>query len=369
MGEREFAIATAVLRATGYLNRFRILVGALCIGKGLVSVVEQFHVLQPLGPDGVVARAIHLAVLVSTIAIGIWWLVRPWPGHRAAFAFAVWGDVAVAVIAATFAAPEVRLSATVYMCLIGVYVAVLLGYRVLFLHCGFATATIAVFTWVGVQYDGKSLAELSLFFLPAMATVVVMPAIAAMVIEGTRRGLSATADAANRDPLTGLLNRRGLYTETGLTLARSSRGSFLAVVVIDLDGFKQLNDVHGHGAGDATLRVVADQLTELIRTRDIAARVGGDEFILIAGLSDEHDLDSFVRRVQALALVDPAGSTLRSSIGVTWEAADSRDFDFEAVLHRADEAMYRAKRVGGGTGVVIEPPDEQDSASEAAISL
>lgn len=364
MGEREFAISTAVLRATGYLDRIRILIGVLCIGLGLVSALEQFHTVQPLGPHGVPARTIHLLLLVSALVIGAWWLARPWPGHRMAIAFAIWGDVALAVSGATLAVPEARLSATVYMCLIGVFAAVLLGYRVLFLHCGFATATIVVFTWVGVRYDGASLAELSLYFLPAMATVVVMPAVAAMVIEGTRRGLSATAYAANRDPLTGLLNRRGLFTETGLTLARSPRGSVLAVVVIDLDGFKQLNDVHGHGAGDATLRVVADQLTELIRTRDIAARVGGDEFILIAGLSDAHDLDSFVRRVQALTLRDPAGVPLRSSVGVTWEAADSRDFDLETVLHRADDAMYRAKRVGGGAAVIIGPPaaEEQQAA-------
>jgi diguanylate cyclase (GGDEF)-like protein len=282
-------------------------------------------------------------------------LATPWPGHRRAIAFAVWGDVALAVSGATLAAPEARLSATVYMCLIGAYTAVLLGYRVLFLHCGFATATIVAFTWVGVEYDGASLAVLSLYFLPALATVVIMPAVAAMVIEGTRRGLSATAYAANRDPLTGLLNRRGLYTEAGLTLARSPRGGVIAVVVIDLDGFKQLNDDHGHGAGDAILRAVAQQLTDLIRTRDIAARVGGDEFILIAGLSDEDDLDSFVRRVRGLTLCNPAGLALRSSVGVTWERA-TVDFDLEAVLHRADGAMYRAKRVGGGTAVVVEPP-------------
>ncbi|WP_445166135.1 diguanylate cyclase domain-containing protein [Mycolicibacterium sp. Dal123E01] len=356
MGEREFAISTAVLRATGYLESIRILIGVLCIGVGLVSAIEQFHTVQPLGPHGMPARAIHLTVLVSALVVGAWWLARPWPSHRTAIAFAIWGDVALAVSGATLATPEARLSATVYMCLIGAFAAVLLGYRVLFLHCGFATATIAVFTWVGVQFDGASLAVLSLYFLPAMATVVVMPAVAAMVIEGTRRGLSATAYAANRDPLTGLLNRRGLFTETGLTLSRSARGSFLAVVVIDLDGFKQLNDVHGHSAGDATLRAVADQLAKLIRTRDIAARVGGDEFILVAGLSDENDLDSFVRRVQALTLRNAAGLALQSSVGVTWEVADRREFDLEAVLHRADDAMYRAKRVGGGTAVVVEPP-------------
>ena len=354
MGEREFAIATAVLRATGFLGAIRIFIGCACIGLGLLSAVEQFSSIQPLGPHGVAARTIHLMLLLSALVIGVGWLATPWPGHRQAVAFTVWGDIAFAASAAVLTAPEARLSATVYMCLIGVFAAVLLGYRALFLHCGFATATIVALTWVGVRYDGADLAELSLYFLPAMATVVVMPAIAAMVVEGTRRGLSATAYAANRDPLTGLLNRRGLYTETALTLARSPRGAMLAAVVIDLDGFKQLNDDHGHGAGDATLRAVAMQLTDMIRPRDIAARVGGDEFILVAELSDERDLDSLVRRVQALTLRNPDGVALPSSVGVTWEPARV-GLDLDDVLHRADQAMYRAKRVGGGAVVVAEP--------------
>ncbi len=365
MGEREFAIATTVLRATGYLRAIKIFTGMAAISLGLLSALEQFQAIQPLGPHGVLARTIHLAILLSAIGVGIAWLAAPWPGHRRAIAFAVWGDVALAASAAVLAVPEARLSGTVYMCLIGVFAAVLLGYRVLFLHCAFATATIVMFTWTGVRYDGASLAELSLYFLPALATVVVMPAIAAMVVEGTRRGLSATAYAANRDPLTGLLNRRGLFTEAGLTFARSPRGAVLAVVVIDLDGFKQLNDDHGHGRGDATLRAVAKQLTATIRTDDIAARIGGDEFVLVAGLLDEADLDSFIRRVRALTLRDPTGLALRSSVGVTWEPVGSPDLDLDTILHRADEAMYRAKRVGGGTAVVVEPPTGEDE--QAAV--
>ena len=361
MGEREFAIATAVLRATGYLEALRIFSGLACIALGSLSAIEQFHGVQPLGPHGLVARAIHLTLLVSALIIGVWWLATPWPGHRRAIAFAIWGDVALAASAATLTAPDARLSATVYMCLIGVFVAVLLGYRLLMVHCAFATATIVVFTWVGVRYDGAPLAELSLYFLPALTTVVVMPVIAGMVVEGTRRGLSATAHAANRDPLTGLLNRRGLYSETGLMLARCPRDAVIAVVVIDLDGFKQLNDDHGHGVGDATLCSVANQLAEAIRPNDLAARLGGDEFVLVATLSDKADLDSFVERVRALTLRNHVGVALGSSVGVTWEPGGAADFDFPATLHRADEAMYRAKRVGGGTAVVVAPPQAGDA--------
>lgn len=360
MGEREFAISTAVLRGTGYLGLIRVVIGIACISLGLLSAVEQFHSVQPMGPHGFAARAIHLALLLSALGIGVAWLVRPWPGYRLAIAFVVWGDVALAASSAVLAVPEARLSGTVYMCLIGVFAAVLLGYRVLYLHCAFATATIAVFTWTGVVYDGAPLAVLSLYFLPAMTTVVIMPAVAAMAIESTRKGLSATADAANRDPLTGLLNRRGLYAETELTLARSRVGALLAVVVIDLDGFKQLNDDHGHGTGDATLRAVAGQLTAAVRSGEIAARVGGDEFVLVAGLSASGDLDGFLERVRGLRLRDPHGHPLRSSIGATWVPVDGPAPNLEVILHRADEAMYRAKRLGGGTAVVVEPPSVDD---------
>ncbi len=355
MGEREFAISSAVLRATGYQCAIRVFIGVACIGLGLLSAVEQFHTVQPLGPQGWGPRAVHLVLLVSAIVIGGRWLLRPWPGYRLAIAFVVWGDVALAVSAAVLTAPQARLSGTVYMCLLGVFAAVLLGYRVLAVHCAYATATILVFTWAGVRYDGASLSELSLYFLPALTTVVVMPAVAAVAIEGTRRGLSATADAANRDPLTGLLNRRGLFVETEATVARCAPGAVLVVVVIDLDGFKQLNDDHGHGTGDATLQVVARQLAATVRTGDIAARVGGDEFVLIAGIPADTELDRFVDRLRGLKLRDARGSRLRASVGVTWERVEAAELDLEPILHRADAAMYRAKRVGG-TAVVVEPP-------------
>ncbi|MGY4711754.1 diguanylate cyclase domain-containing protein [Mycolicibacterium sp. CBM1] len=356
MGEREFAISSSVLRATGYLGAIKNLIGVACIGLGLLSAVEQFPGVQPLGPHGFAARAVHLVLLVSAVAIGVAWLARPWPGYRWAIGFVVWGDIALAASAAVLAVPSARLCGAVYMCLIGVFAAILLGYRALYLHCAFATATVAVFTWTGVRYDGVGLAELSLYLMPAMATVVIMPAVAAMAIESTRKGLSATADAANRDPLTGLLNRRGLDAETDLKLARCPEGAMLGVVVIDLDGFKQLNDDHGHGAGDATLRAVAGQLLDTVRGDDNVARVGGDEFVVIAVLSTDAELDAFIGRIRRLNLRDARGLPLGSSVGVTWEEVVAVGADLTALLHRADEAMYRAKRVGGGTAVVVEPP-------------
>lgn len=355
MGEREFATSTAVLRDTGYLGPIRVFIGVACISLGLLSAVEQFHAIQPLGPQGVLARFVHLALLVSAVVIGVAWLARPWPGYRSAMLFVGWGDVALAASAAVLTAPEARLSGAVYMCLLGVFAAVLLGYRVLRLHCLFGTAVIAALTWMGVRWDGATLAELSLYFLPAMTTVVVMPVIAAVAIQGTRTGLRATADVANRDPLTGLLNRRGLYAGTDALLDRSQPGTVLVVVVIDLDGFKQFNDDHGHPSGDAMLRAAARQLTRAVRAEDIAARIGGDEFVLVAALANGSDLDGFVDRVRSLNLHDAEGLPLQCSIGVAWESLSASRPQLDAILRRADEAMYSVKRVGGGDTVVAGP--------------
>lgn len=355
MGEREFATSTAVLRDTGYLGPIRVFIGVACIILGLLSAVEQFHSIQPLGPHGVVARSVHLALLISAVCVGVVWLARPWPGYRWAMVFVGWGDVALAASAAVLTAPEARLAGTVYMCLLGVFAAVFLGYRVLGLHCLFATAVIAMFTWTGVRWDGATVADLSVYFLPAMTTVVVMPVIAAVAIQGTRTGLRATADVANRDPLTGLLNRRGLYATTDAILARSQTGTLLVVAVIDLDGFKRFNDDHGHPSGDALLRAAADQLTKAVRSEDIAARIGGDEFVLVAAIPNRSDLDSFVERVRSLNLHDAQGLSLRCSIGVAWEPVSGSRPQLDLILRRADEAMYRAKRVGGGDTVVAGP--------------
>ncbi|BBZ76797.1 hypothetical protein MANY_21340 [Mycolicibacterium anyangense] len=106
MGEREFATSTAVLRDTGYLGPIRVFIGVACISLGLLSAVEQFHSIQPLGPQGVLARFVHLALLVSAVVIGVAWLARPWPGYRSAMLFVGWGDVALAASAAVLRHPR-----------------------------------------------------------------------------------------------------------------------------------------------------------------------------------------------------------------------------------------------------------------------
>jgi diguanylate cyclase (GGDEF)-like protein len=157
---------------------------------------------------------------------------------------------------------------------------------------------------------------------------------------------------AHHDPLTDLPNRALLGERLALTLARDRReGALTALFVIDLDGFKALNDRFGHAAGDELLVAVGHGLRGAVRAGDTVARWGGDEFAIVAGaVADRAAVRTVADHLHAaLTKVlsgQPHGVDVRASTGVA--VADDATLSPEALLHRADLAMYRAKRDGGG---------------------
>jgi diguanylate cyclase (GGDEF)-like protein len=165
--------------------------------------------------------------------------------------------------------------------------------------------------------------------------------------------------AAMHDPLTELPNRTLFLdrTENGLNLA-GRNGQWPAVLYLDLDGFKPVNDTYGHQAGDLLLKVFAQRLHEAVRTADTAARLGGDEFaVLLHGAIDETGVEQVLDRVRAqldLPIDLGAGRSAKvgASIGVSFSGPDT---DIDTLIRRADLAMYTAKRSGKGTTVYYEP--------------
>jgi diguanylate cyclase (GGDEF)-like protein/PAS domain S-box-containing protein len=154
---------------------------------------------------------------------------------------------------------------------------------------------------------------------------------------------------ADHDPLTGLLNRRRFNEELEREAARARRqGGAGALLVVDLDRFKLVNDSHGHRAGDSILRAVGRTLEDRLRSSDLAFRIGGDEFAVIApGCGNEPDARAFATDVaEAIRSGTIAATAIRvtASIGVALigAAAGSGDDVFAA----ADDAMYAAKRRG-----------------------
>jgi diguanylate cyclase len=157
---------------------------------------------------------------------------------------------------------------------------------------------------------------------------------------------------ARHDALTGLPNRQFFFERLAAALSDAASGSRFAVMVIDLDRFKLVNDSLGHGAGDELLREVAHRLAAALRKVDVLARMGGDEFLVLASdVSHAEEAASVAAKIlQALR----APLRLRNldvstspSIGISLYPRDGRDAN--ALIARADEAMYRAKQRGGDT--------------------
>jgi diguanylate cyclase (GGDEF)-like protein len=152
---------------------------------------------------------------------------------------------------------------------------------------------------------------------------------------------------AEHDPLTRLFNRRAFNHRLRVEASRSRRyGTPFALVVLDVDGFKGINDVHGHLAGDAALTRVADLLGHLLRAADAAFRIGGDEFALILPELDQEAAETAVHRIAAHleGVCAAEGHPVTASFGVA--VFGDLAHDPEALLRAADAAMYAAKRSG-----------------------
>ena len=151
---------------------------------------------------------------------------------------------------------------------------------------------------------------------------------------------------ANEDPLTGLANRRYLLQRLGKMLEQSVP---LAVMFIDLDGFKPINDEYGHDVGDEALRVVSDRMGGCIRESDVLARIGGDEFIIMfTGLEDREVLVE--RADKVLEMVGTpmwiSGNRIRMGASIGISVAPKDGTDTETIINAADESMYAAKQGG-----------------------
>jgi diguanylate cyclase (GGDEF)-like protein len=159
-------------------------------------------------------------------------------------------------------------------------------------------------------------------------------------------------ESAVRDPLTGAFNRRYLDERLPGELAYADRhGAALSLLLLDLDHFKQLNDSHGHPAGDTVLRSVVEILSPLLRQEDLLARYGGEEFVVVARGTDLPGAQALAERircsVEAMPISSGAGRLqVTTSIGIATASADQNFERPDALIAAADEALYRAKEAG-----------------------
>ena len=214
---------------------------------------------------------------------------------------------------------------------------------------------------VPLSYEGEAIGYLAaysrtgaaVFGETAAAELEELALRAGPAIDNARRFREAR-QLADLDALTGLHNRRYFHETLAREVARAHRYSrTLALVVFDLDDFKAINDRIGHLAGDAVLAEASDRVREVVRSADVACRVGGDEFAVILPESSITDADQLCKRLEYAVSAKPVGQAgrLHLSAGVTELLPED---DAVSFFERADEALYRAKGAGKGTVVAVD---------------
>lgn len=200
--------------------------------------------------------------------------------------------------------------------------------------------------------DQEALGPADLEFAQAVITAAVAVIQRAQMVESTMADNARLEQLAQTDPLTQLLNRRALSERISAEMERAIRyDSTLALLMIDIDHFKRVNDSYGHLVGDDVLRDVGQLLLETIRGSDIVARYGGEEFLLLLPETDDTGAEAFAERiresVERRAFGDDGGLglSLTVSIGIAVYPA-ARIESVEDLFARADAALYRAKADG-----------------------
>ncbi len=186
------------------------------------------------------------------------------------------------------------------------------------------------------QADGAALFELLTLALFAIGFVLLYGA--------DREQLRSIETRAELDPTTGLLNRQAFRELVAAQLRR--RGGPSALAVVDLDGFKAVNDSRGHPAGDEVLGLVATAIRANLRAEDLASRYGGDEFVVYLADCPVEGALRIMERIRAVvaAVTGASGSTVTASVGLALSVDGSMDLD--ALVDTADRALLSVKRSG-----------------------
>lgn len=300
--------------------------------------------------------ASQIAVAVFAVLQLFWgwvWCYRPWPSRQVSLAFVSSADIAIAAVAVLDTNWLLGLFAFNAFAMLSVLLMFFDGPKVLTGHIVWILLVTAAFAAeVSIAADMDPLA------VTAKALVLVTPVV--MTPLGIQLGIWALRNDANEsvtDPLTGLLNRRGLHLHIGELLREATpMDSEVAATVVDLDRFKAINDTFGHTTGDAVLIRCARRIASAVRNGALVARIGGEEFVVVdlAGAGHARQRADSVRH----AIAAPADPPITASVGVASVtiasfAAEGVDLIalLDAIVERADQAMFDAKRNGGNATI------------------
>jgi diguanylate cyclase (GGDEF)-like protein len=319
----------------------RRMMAVVVIALGAAPVLTMWTPIGPKTPGHVI---VSVAITVCCIAMAVLWLIG-WPSRRQSVFFVLLANVCVAASCLNYqSASMALLGCTAFAALAG-YVAFFHTSRYLALVLATAAATTAVCA-ARLAADDGVLVALAKLLIIAVGVLAVPFSVHVLI-----HLLGDEALKSHTDPLTGLRNRRGFYRSARELIVASDDGAapYLSLIMLDLDGFKQVNDTRGHATGDRVLIAVADTLRHATSGRSVVARVGGEEF-LVAVMTRSGEAHTIAERLRQAVAEIPAGAT--ASVGVAsvtrggTNSTDARNA-LARLVDAADNAMYVAKRAGG----------------------
>ncbi len=331
---------TSYLRTQGLLPVLRYMLFAVMM---TLAAATALTLASPSGPRELPQRIVTSVVVIALAAMALCYLPR-WPTRTQSQVFAMAGTGGIAAALLSEADPRTAMIGCAAFAGLAGYVAFFHSapYLMLTLATGLATAAVSAIR-IGTAGDAPiAVAK----FLTLSGGILAVPVCGRVLVHW----LFIDSLKSSTDALTGLRNRRGFSRLAQDLLADNGIGSqaWISVTMIDLDGFKRLNDTLGHATGDSVLVAVAENLRTVCRNDAVIARIGGEEFLIAQAIPVDQARETDERIRQAIASI-PCGVT--ASLGLA--SADlSRhspgDLELlENLIAAADAAMYEAKRAGG----------------------
>jgi diguanylate cyclase (GGDEF)-like protein len=272
------------------------------------------------------------------------------------YRFAMWADIVVVSLCVSNDPYEIPPSLIVF-------ILVVLGNGMRYGMRFFAEAVVGSFLGGGIalvvrQVYGDLPIPTGMIFLAIFAAIALIYAYILMGrIENSRKQLERNS---NTDTLTGLLNRRALLAAADVLFDRvNNEDGRLVMLFADMDRFKSVNDGRGHAMGDQVLKKLGDILRQSVRAGDVAARFGGDEFVILLNEASMDEGEHIARRIQALVQDFAREQDLDFGVTIALGEAPTHGRTIDALLDRVDEALYRSKAqrsTAGGIGRAIPAP-------------
>ena len=326
---------------------FRGLLGAMTaiLGSGAF-----FKLVGPDTPTTTAGKFLSVCMVIGSLIVMTCWFTLPFPGRRGLLAFGIFADLGIASAILLVPDRDSALFGCIIFAISGTFATLFVSARWLMAHVIFATSIttfILVLAYQQGTVDPTTIAARATVLLGA---VTILPIFSHL----TWRTLYRDARDSDRDPLTGLFNRRGLEAAVS-DLFDSARvqEKCLAFIVVDIDKFKMVNDLHGHSEGDQVIIRTANRLKTHVGNRGVVGRVGGEEYLAIisgcheeigtlvdgitSAISDHSDL--VPTTVSGGAVIMPAGSK-------AWTGGSSA---ISVASNVADSMMYQAKAAGGNS--------------------